>query len=134
MLIGTSLHISWKELACKDEGKTPYPSQFVCDGRLIELIVVFERIRQHFGSKSITINSAYRTVQYNKKVGGSPKSQHLLGRALDLQPPGNMPVRGFYNELQDNAAWLGIKGLGRYKTFVHIDIRKSDKLITWNKS
>lgn len=128
-IIGKSLHVNWNELACKDG--TPYPSVFVADGRIIELVVMFERIRQHFGSRSITINSAYRTAAYNKKVGGSFNSQHILGKALDLQPPNGLLVSQFYEELRTNAEWMGIRGLGKYSTFVHVDIRDSIELITW---
>lgn len=130
--VGKSLHISWKELACKDG--SPYPSNFVCDGRLIELVVMFERIRKHFGDRPIIINSAYRTVAYNKKVGGSPKSQHIEGKALDIQPPKGSDINSFYSELESNAKWMGIRGLGKYKTFVHVDIRESNELVKWDKS
>ena len=131
-LIGKSLHITWEELACKDG--TPYPSKYVADGRVIELIVMFERIRKHFGDYSIIINSAYRTIAYNKKVGGTLASQHLFGKALDLQPPKDISVRTFYLELFQNANWMGIRGLGRYKTFCHVDIRDTTELITWDLS
>lgn len=131
-LLGPSLHISWEELACRDG--VPYPANFVADGRLIELVVVFERVRQHFGSKSLIINSAYRTLSYNKKVGGAPKSQHLHGRALDIQPPRKTSITTFYEELKQNAEWMGIRGLGKYKNFCHIDIRESNKLVTWDLS
>lgn len=129
MIIGKSLHITWEELACKDG--TPYPAKFVADGRIIELIVMFERIRQYFGNKPITINSAFRTIPYNKSVGGASNSQHLLGRALDLKPPPGMRVQDFYAELLRNYKWMGIRGLGRYPTFCHVDIRDTDKLVTW---
>lgn len=132
--IGKSLSISWSELACKDDVKTPYPASFICDGRVIELIVMFERIRLYFGGKPIIINSAYRTVSHNKKVGGSPKSMHLEGRALDIQPPEGTTVTAFYNELRHNADWIGIRGLGKYKTFVHVDIRNVKELVTWDLS
>lgn len=128
MLVGPSLHISWEELRCKDG--TPYPAIFVADGRIIELVVVFERIRALAGGPLI-INSAYRTIKYNKKVGGSPNSQHLLGKALDIQPPKNMSVSLFHAILRQRYKELGIRGLGKYPTFVHIDIRDSDKLIEW---
>lgn len=132
MNIGKSLNISWEELACKDG--TSYPSKYVCDGRLIELVVVFERIRQHFGGNAIKINSGFRTLSYNKQVGGSPNSQHLVGKALDLQPPKGVAIETFYEELKSNAEWFGIKGLGKYKTFCHVDIRNTDKLVFWDLS
>lgn len=132
MIIGKSLHINWNDLRCKDG--TPYPIEFIKDGRVIELVVMFERIRQHFGSKPIIINSAYRTPAYNKKVGGAPGSQHLLGKALDIQPPKGVRVKDFYLELFNNADWMGIKGLGRYATFCHVDIRDTGKIVTWDLS
>jgi len=137
-IIGKSLHINWDELACKDGANhtvgTPYPIGFINDGRVIELVVMFERIRQHFGSRPITINSAYRTKAYNKKIGGAPNSQHLHGKALDLQPPSGMDVTAFFNELKLNSHWMGFRGLGKYKTFVHCDIRDSKELIIWDLS
>lgn len=127
--IGKSLHISWEELACKDG--TPYPSIYVKDGRIIELVVMFERIRALFGGVPLIINSAYRTTIYNKLVGGSPKSQHLLGKALDIQPPKGVTINSFFIALKLNHKELGIRGLGKYKTFCHCDIRESDNLIEW---
>ena len=126
--IGKSLHISWNELRCKDG--TPYPAEFISDGRIIELVVMFERIRFVI-NEPLIINSAYRTVSYNKRVGGSPKSQHLLGKALDIQAPKNMSAALFFEILKERHEEFGIRGLGKYKTFCHCDIRDSDKLITW---
>ena len=48
------------------------------------LVVVLQCIREHFG-KPVTITSGYRTASHNAKVGGSKSSQHLLGRAADIQ-------------------------------------------------
>jgi uncharacterized protein YcbK (DUF882 family) len=127
-MIGKSLHITWDELACRDG--TAYPSSFKLDGRVIELVVMFERIRAIWDS-SIIINSAYRTVAYNKSIGGASKSQHLEGKALDLQPPKGITVVDFYNTLKSNYKELGIRGLGKYSTFIHCDIRDSIELVTW---
>lgn len=129
-IIGKSLHINWDDLKCKDG--SPYPIEFIKDGRVIELVVMFERIRHYFGSKPININSAFRTISYNKSVGGATNSQHIHGKALDLQPPSGVSVKSFYLELFNNASWLGIRGLGKYKTFCHVDIRDTNKLITWD--
>jgi len=56
-----------KEFACKDG----------TDAILIDdaLVVALQKIRDHF-AQPVTINSAYRTDAWNKKVGGSPSSQH----------------------------------------------------------
>ena len=48
------------------------------------LVVLLQCIREHFG-KPVTITSGYRTAEHNAKVGGAKSSQHLLGRAADIQ-------------------------------------------------
>lgn len=127
-LIGKSLHLHWEELACHDG--TPYPSTFVMDGRIIELVVMFERIRDIW-ELPIGILSAYRTVAHNKSVGGAKNSLHLQGKALDLRPPKGVSIGSFYSVIRAKSSELGVRGIGRYPTFVHVDIRPSDKLVTW---
>ena len=48
------------------------------------LVVLLQCIREHFG-KPVTITSGYRTASHNTRVGGSKSSQHLLGRAADIE-------------------------------------------------
>ena len=48
------------------------------------LVVLLQAIREHFG-KAVTITSGYRTGTHNTAVGGSKSSQHLLGKAADIQ-------------------------------------------------
>lgn len=126
---GPSEHLSWKELACKDG--TPYPKEYILAGRASALAIVFEDIRALY-NKPIQITSAYRTREYNKKIGGARNSQHVEGRALDLKSPKGVPFKTFYNDIRNYAEAFGITGIGRYKTFVHIDIRPSKKLVVWS--
>jgi len=126
---GPSTHLTWEELACKDG--TPYPEEFKLDGRVFILALVFEDIRAIY-RKPIIILSAFRTTTWNAKVGGAKFSQHIQGRALDLKPPFNVDVNKFYKDIKDNADCFGIHGLGKYLTFVHVDIRPIDNLVTWN--
>jgi hypothetical protein len=44
---------------------------------------VFQPLRDYFG-KPIAITSGYRSSALNKAIGGSSKSQHCSGQALDL--------------------------------------------------
>lgn len=120
-----SPHLTWRELACKDG--TPYP---INDGTIIKLTNMFESIRSLY-NKPIKVVSAYRTVSHNKKISGARNSQHLLGKALDLKPPNGITVDIFYNDIKSNAKLFGIGGIGKYKTFIHVDIRKSSKLVVW---
>lgn len=131
MLKGPSPNITWNELSCKDG--TPYPHEFVRDGRVFQLAQTFESVRQLY-NKPITILSAYRTPTYNKKIGGARYSQHIHGRALDLKPPKGITIDKFFNDIRAVASELGIGGIGKYPTFVHIDIRLANKLIIWHGS
>ena len=107
-----------REFACSD-GSDPI---FIAD----ELVKLLQVIRDHFG-KPVTINSGYRTVGKNKAVGGAAYSQHLYGTAADITVAGVKPdeVYAFADEYL--AGWGGV---GRYKTFTHVDVR--EKKSRWN--
>ena len=45
---------------------------------------VIDPLRTKAGA--IRINSGYRTPEHNKRVGGSPTSQHITGQAVDIFP------------------------------------------------
>jgi|TARA_R110000765_G_scaffold113976_2_gene206545 uncharacterized protein YcbK (DUF882 family) len=113
-----SKHLSWSELACKDG--TPYPLALRAT-RLRDLVGAFEAIRAGCGGLPIGVNSAYRTPSHNRKIGGARKSQHLQGRALDLRPPNGWTVARFHTYIRDHVP--AVRGLGRYRSFVHIDVR-----------
>jgi len=85
------------------------------------LIETLQKIRDHFG-KPVVINSAYRTEEYNKKVGGAPKSQHVKGTAADIVVAGVDPIA-----VAQYAEFLlsGSGGIGVYPTFTHVDVRPS---------
>lgn len=48
---------------------------------------ILEPIRLHY-SKPITISSGYRSVELNKRIGGSSTSDHCYGKAADIQIKG----------------------------------------------
>ena len=124
-----SKNLTWNELACKDG--TAYPQGFIDDGTLDELVKMFENVRKFLGDKRIYILSAYRTRSWNKKIKGALNSQHCLGRALDIAHDTLNPIDVF-TKLRFNVTSLGIRGLGNYPTFTHIDCRKSDKLAVFS--
>jgi uncharacterized protein YcbK (DUF882 family) len=127
--LGPSEHLTWTELACHDG--TVYPVEWRAN-RAIQLGETFELIRTYAGNKPITILSAYRTPAYNAKVTGSAKnSQHCQGRAIDLRPPSHMSLDEFYSMIRGLANVSHIRGIGKYKTFVHVDVRPGDHLALW---
>lgn len=113
-----SPHFRVQEFRCKD-GSDPV---FV-DTALVELL---EQLRAHFG-KAVTITSGYRTPAHNAKVGGSKSSQHLLGRAADIQVASTSveDVAAYAESLLHNWGGVGrypVKA-GRAKGWVHVDTR-----------
>ena len=93
-----------------------------------KLIDLLDRIRKSFG-KPITIMSGRRCVAHNTKVKGAKDSQHILGNAADIQVQNVDP-----NDVQEYLMKhfnSDCKGLGRYRTFTHIDVREG-KIARWN--
>lgn len=107
-------------------------SEFACrdgsDAVLVapRLVMVLQTIRDHFGA-AVTINSGYRTPQYNAKVGGVAHSQHCYGTAADIVVRGKTPaaVAAYARQLMPD--WGGV---GIYDTFTHIDVREAKA--DWN--
>lgn len=83
-------------------------------------------IREHFG-KPVTITSGYRTASHNARVGGSKSSQHLLGRAADIQVQDTDPlaVAAYAESLMPGWGGVGRYPVktGRAKGWVHVDTR-----------
>ena len=115
-----STHFKVKEFACKDGS----------DAVLVapRLVMVLQSIRSHFGT-AVTINSGYRTPQYNAKVGGVAHSQHCYGTAADITVRGQTPaaVAAYARELMPD--WGGV-GVYSQKGFTHIDVREAKA--DWN--
>lgn len=85
----------------------------------LELVDILQEIRNHFG-KSVTINSGFRCKTHNKAVGGASKSKHLSGCAADIRVSEVAP-----SEVAKFAESIGVKGIGLYADFVHIDTREN---------
>ena len=66
------------------------------------------------------INSAWRSVEHNEKVGGKPDSSHLKGLAVDIKCTNSVDRFKLYDILRE----VGFKRIGVGKTFIHVDIDK----------
>ena len=110
-----STNFTVKEFACKDGS----------DAVLVapRLVMVLQSIRSRFGV-AVTINSGYRTPQYNAKVGGVAHSQHCYGTAADIVVRGKTPaaVAAYARQLMPD--WGGV-GVYAKKGFTHIDVRET---------
>lgn len=105
-----SANFKVREFRCKDGS-----DRILIDARFVR--DKLQAIRDCFRAP-VTINSAYRTAAYNKKVGGASKSYHLQGKAFDIVVKGHTP-----QEVAQCAQGLGINGIIQYNTFVHVDSR-----------
>ena len=103
----------------------PYfkPSEIACKGSdslLIDPRALDVLVRARIlADKPFRILSAYRSPIHNAKIGGAPKSVHKLGMAFDIS------LRGHDREdLLAQCKQSGFTSYGKYKTFLHVDIRK----------
>jgi uncharacterized protein YcbK (DUF882 family) len=84
----------------------------------VELLRILERVRARFGP--VEINSGCRCEAYNEEIGGAKGSKHKQGIAADIVVKDTHPemVYNFLESIMDGG------GLGRYKTFTHVDVRE----------
>ena len=107
-----------REFRCRDGSDTIMVDE--------ALTVLLQAIREHFG-KAVVITSGYRTATHNASVGGSKSSQHLLGKAADIQVAGVSveDVAAYAESLMPDWGGVGrypVKA-GRTKGWVHVDTR-----------
>jgi len=72
----------------------------------------------------IKVTSGYRSYTHNKKISKATNSQHIYGRAADIQVPGKSPIE-VKKAIEELIAAGKIKqgGVGLYSNWVHYDIR-----------
>ncbi len=84
-----------------------------------ELVDYLQRIRTHFG-KPVYL-TAYRCKTHNSRTpNAAANSYHIYGRAADFHIDGVAPA-----EIAKYAESIGVKGIGLYDDFVHIDTRET---------
>lgn len=106
-----------KEIACKGDG-----SLLIDTDALLKL----DALRKAIG-KPIIITSGYRSLEHNQRVGGSPRSQHMFGKAFDISL-----ARHDRRALLDAAKSVGFTGFGLYSTFLHVDTARPRTWGEWN--
>jgi len=109
-----------------------YPPEWV-EARLAPLCKALERLRAELGGARVTVVSAYRPLPYNRALGSEDTSQHVQGRAADIQVEGHSAEHVHATALRlYEVGELEIGGLGIYDTFVHLDVR-GGPLARWDK-
>ncbi len=108
-----------KEFDCRDG--TSVPEELMENVRILAKNL---QVLRDFLGKPIRIISGYRSPQYNRKIGGARRSQHMQARAADIKVPGMEPkeIKRIILSLIGSGQ-LAPGGVGLYKTFVHYDTR-----------
>ena len=107
------------EFDCKDG--TEMPSELLTN--VLELAESLQELREILNSP-IRINSAYRSLEHNSKIGGSTNSQHLFGKAADIVVKGKTPSQvATMIKLLILEGKMKQGGIGVYDNFTHYDIR-----------
>lgn len=69
----------------------------------------------------ITITSAKRSIAENKAAGGAPRSQHLVGEAIDIKPYGSTTYNRLLEHIYSYSDNVHVfDQLILYPTFIHI--------------
>ena len=103
-------HFTSSELICKCGcGKISMNPEFISK---------LEELREWLG-RPVYITSGFRCVDHNRAVGGSPRSYHIKGRAVDIVCESSADRY----QLLAAAIRLGFGGIGIDKSFVHVDNR-----------
>lgn len=106
MEIRISKHISIKEATRSNTAERLGIDNFPDSPTLVNMQAlaenVFEPLREHFGHP-IYITSFYRSPELNKAIGGSSRSQHCKGQAIDIDDViGSSTNADFFNYIKDN--------------------------------
>jgi len=101
-----------EEIACRGDGKIQ-----INEAALDKL----QALRKKLGVPLI-VHSAYRSPEYNRRVGGAKHSMHLQGAAFDISMANHDP-----ESFETAARAVGFTGFGFYprQNFMHIDIGRA---------
>tara|TARA_R110000803_G_scaffold16197_8_gene44497 strand:+ start:10899 stop:11330 length:432 start_codon:yes stop_codon:yes gene_type:complete len=100
-----SKHISYKE-GTHSNTATRNNIENIPDSYELEAMkkvaeMVFEPLRAEFG-EPIRINSFFRSIELNKRIGGSSTSQHCKGEAIDMDALNGITNKQLFNYIKNN--------------------------------
>lgn len=102
-------HFSYEEFASPD---VPHSGSYMDD----DFLSMLDNAREIAGIP-FKINSGYRTIEHNEKVGGKPNSSHIVGKAVDIAIQGSRERWIILEALMQ----VGFNRFGLAKTFIHVD-------------
>ena len=92
-----------KSTTAKRLGIDNTPDEWTTENLRQVAINIFQPLREAFGCP-IYVSSGYRSAELNTAIGGSTRSQHVEGRALDLDADvyGGCSNAQIFNWIKDN--------------------------------
>ena len=104
-----SKHVSWKEGTVSNTGlrlgldNTPNEEQI--ENMKVVAKKLFEPLREWVGGP-ISVNSFFRGEPVNTAIGGSKRSQHMKGQAMDIDDTmGHKTNAEMFHYIKDNLDW-----------------------------
>lgn len=148
-------HVSLKEATRSNTAERMGIHNFPDSDTLLTMKItaehIFEPLREKM-NEPIYISSFYRSPELNKAIGGSSKSQHCLGEAIDIDDVYSKSSNAdFFYYIKDklefdqliwefgddyNPAWVHVSyslGNNRMRVFKAIKENNKTKYILWNQ-
>ena len=95
----------------------------------MNLIYKLQQLRDKF-KLPIKIASGYRCREHNLAIGGAPKSQHMQGKAVDIDTK-HLSAHDKHRLIQFIFSLGAFGGVGIGAGKIHIDVRTTDKPVFW---
>lgn len=97
-----TLRESIESFTAKRKGIENIPSEYELTNMVGVAVNVFEPLRKWVNG-AIKVNSFYRSEELNKAIGGSSRSQHCQGRAIDIDDVyGHKTNAEMFNYIKNN--------------------------------
>ncbi len=102
-------YFEYEEFASPD---VPHSGNYMDD----DFLTMLDNARELAGIP-FKINSGYRTIEHNDKVGGKQNSSHIVGKAVDIS------IRNSRERwiILDALMQVGFNRFGLANTFIHVD-------------
>ena len=125
----TLAELTASEIAAR-KGLENFPNGIELDN-LTRLAEKLEEVRKVLG-KPILINSAFRSVEVNKAVGGVASSQHCLGCAADIRVPNMTPDQVVKAIIKSNIQYDQL--IREFDLWTHLSISNTPSMTPRNQT